>query len=79
MDANLEAAKAALKEAKAIHREAMKAVDTAKLAASLTRRRVGDARSAYFAALPPSKRPKPRPVRVEESVFPPSTNREEVA
>jgi hypothetical protein len=78
---DLEALKVALKEAKAIHREAMKAVDAAKLAAVFTRRRVGDARSAYFAALPPSKRPKPRPARVEESVFPPSPpdNRVEVA
>ncbi|HKX46975.1 MAG TPA: hypothetical protein VJP77_09760 [Planctomycetota bacterium] len=69
---DLEALKAALKEAKAIHREAMKAVDGAKRAAIITRCRVGRAQSAYIAALPPSKRPKPRPARVEESVFPSS-------
>ena len=37
------------------------------------RRKLGEVQREYIAALPPSKRPKPRPARVEESVFPPST------
>lgn len=75
---DLEALKAALKEAKAIHREAMKAVDAAKRAAIFTRCDVGRAQSAYIAALAPSKRPKPRVKDPEaDNPFAPGQPREE--
>lgn len=72
MDADLEALKAAYKEAKAIHREAVKAVPDAKQIADAAHRRATEAFRALNLARPPSKRPKPRPARVEESVFAPS-------
>lgn len=71
-DPRLEALKAALKEAKAIHREAVKVIVEAKRAADATHRKLREVQSAYIAALPPSKRPRPRPARVEESVFAPN-------
>jgi len=73
MDPNIEALKAKLAAAKAVHREAVKMIVEAKRIADDARWEVGKARRAYIAALPPSKRPKPRPARVEESVFPAST------
>ncbi len=69
---DLEALKAAVKEAKAVHREAVMVIVEAKRAADATHRKLREAQGAYIAALPPSKRPKPRPARVEESVFAPS-------
>jgi len=76
---NIEALKAALAAAKAVHREAMKAVDDARRAAVFTRCDVGRAQSAYIAALPP----RPRPARVKDpeadNPFAPSPPREEVA
>lgn len=71
---DLEALKAVVKEAKAIHREAVKAIVEAKRVANNARGHLSDARMAYFKALPPSKRPKPRPKRVTnpDDLFAPS-------
>jgi hypothetical protein len=54
---DLEALKQALADAKAIHREAAKAVLDAKRVANAARSRATEA----FGARPPSKRPRPRP------------------
>jgi len=68
----IEALKAAHVEAKAIHREAVKAVLEAKLIADAARRRATEA----FRALNLARTPRPRPPRVvdpnADSVFPPS-------
>lgn len=63
MDANIEALKAALAEAKAVHREAVKAILEAKRVADRARWRVNDAQSAYWKARPP----RPRPLRISKS------------
>lgn len=76
---DLEALKAALKAAKAVLREKVKVIVEAKRAADDARRKLGEVQRAYFAALPPSKRPKPRPARVEESVFALATGNLEVS
>ena len=72
MDANLEALKAKLAAAKAVLREAVKMIVEAKRVADDARHKLGEVQREYIAALPASKRPKPRPARVEESVFPDS-------
>lgn len=76
---DIEALKAALAEAKAIHREAVKAVLDAKRIADAARRRVNVAASAYHSARPP----RPRPVRVKDpeadNPFPPSPPHEPAA
>jgi hypothetical protein len=83
MAADLEALKAKLAAAKAVHREAVKMIVGAKRVADDARRKLGEVQREYIAALPPSKRPKPRPARVEDpdanSVFPSSPPREEAA
>jgi hypothetical protein len=69
---DLEALKQAHAEAKAVHRDAVKAVLDAKRVADRTHWRVTEARSAYWAARPPSTRPRPKRTvtRKAESVFP---------
>jgi hypothetical protein len=81
MSPELEALKAAVAEAKAVYRAALKVIVEAKRVADAARWKLREAQRAYIAALPPSKRPKPRPKRVEESVFPssPGDERGEVA
>ncbi len=59
---DLEALKAAHAEAKALHREAAKAVLDAKRIADAARRRTG----ATFRALNEARPPRPRPVRVKD-------------
>ena len=69
---DLESLKKAHAEAKAIHRDAVKAVLDAKRVADRTHRRVTESRSAYWAARPSSTRPRPKrtvPPKAE-SVFP---------
>ncbi len=60
----LEELKQAYAEAKAIHREAVKAIVDAKRVADAARYDAREAFGAYMAARPPSKRPRPRPQRV---------------
>jgi hypothetical protein len=57
---DLEALKQALADAKAIHREAARAVLDAKRVANAARFRATEAFAAYMAARPPSKRPRPK-------------------
>ncbi len=78
MAADLEALKAAHAQAKATHREAVKAIVEAKRAADAARRRAGETFKAYIAACPPGGRPREKPKRKRavdpkaDSVFPPS-------
>jgi hypothetical protein len=69
---DIEALKATLAEAKALHREAVKAILEAKRVADRARWRVNDAQAAYFAVRPP----RPRPARIKDpeadNPFPPS-------
>ena len=77
---NLEALKQALADAKAVHRDAVKAIVDAKRVADNARDRAREAFSAYIAARPPSKRPRPRPKRAAtpdtDCVFPDDTTEE---
>ncbi len=74
---DLEALKQDLADAKAIHRDAVKAILDAKRVADRTHWRVTEARSAYWAARRPTTRPRTRPSRAvdpkADSVFPDDT------
>lgn len=77
---DLEALKQALADAKAVHREAVKAILDAKRVANNARWHVNRARSAYFEARPPSKRPRPSRVVTPDTDLPfPEGATEEVA
>jgi hypothetical protein len=62
----LEALKAKLRAAKAVHRQALKLIIEGQRVADVARRKLAEVQRAYIAALPPSKRPKPRPKRVTD-------------